>query len=152
MIQNLFASLLVSIALFCSGELLAYPLTPTPGMTSGGLCDEIDPDFVDHVYPESIPYCERNVSTALKQEIYAAYGIPYEEHSQYTIDHLIPLAIGGSNEPANLWPEHRALKATRPALEMRLYLQLRDGKITQQQAIHQVLWEKFHPPVCELEP
>jgi len=48
----------------------------------------------------------RSVSTSLKKKVYAAYGIPYPPpRGSYEADHLIPLAIGGNNDIANLFPE-----------------------------------------------
>ncbi|OGN27492.1 MAG: hypothetical protein A3A33_04685 [Candidatus Yanofskybacteria bacterium RIFCSPLOWO2_01_FULL_49_25] len=48
----------------------------------------------------------RNVSVGLKRKIYTAYGIPYPQKTgTYEADHLIPLAIGGNNDIANLFPE-----------------------------------------------
>ena len=48
----------------------------------------------------------RNVPVSLKKKIYKAYGIPYPQpFGTYELDHLIPLTIGGSNDPANLFPE-----------------------------------------------
>ncbi len=50
----------------------------------------------------------RNVTASMKRKIYASYGIPYPPPTgSYELDHLIPLAIGGSNAPANLFPEAR---------------------------------------------
>jgi hypothetical protein len=48
----------------------------------------------------------RNVSVATKKKIYEAYGFKYPQPTgDYEMDHLIPLAIGGNNEAANLFPE-----------------------------------------------
>jgi hypothetical protein len=48
----------------------------------------------------------RSVSTKLKKQIYTAYGIAYPPPTgSYELDHLIPLALGGSNDAANLFPE-----------------------------------------------
>ncbi len=52
----------------------------------------------------------RTVRTTLTQDtkraVYAAYG----QHHRYNgasgeLDHLLPLEAGGSNDPANLWPQ-----------------------------------------------
>lgn len=48
----------------------------------------------------------RNVSTATKKRMFAAYAISYPQPTgSYEVDHLIPLELGGSNETANLFPE-----------------------------------------------
>ncbi len=48
----------------------------------------------------------RNVPTKLRKQIYAAYNIAYPPPTgTYELDHLVPLAIGGDNSAANLFPE-----------------------------------------------
>jgi hypothetical protein len=120
-----------------------FPLTPDPEHSPGALCTSKDSDFLDRRYPEKIPYCRRNVSEYLKKEIYEFYDIPEECRHRYTIDHIIPLALGGSNAPENLWPEHKKVKDTRPNLEVQLYAALKRGEMTQKHAIQIILREKF---------
>ena len=136
-------SLLFALSLVVCVPLFSYPSIPDNHKTPGELCTDDDADFTEYRYDEEIPYCERNVSTALKSEIYDSYRIPKSERKSYTIDHLIPLSIGGDNSRLNLWPEHKKLKATRPALEMDVYVALRDGKVTQDEAVHWILREKL---------
>ena len=126
---------LVSVLLFSLQVSYAYPTHPNPAETIGELCDPSDIDFVEYRYSEKIPYCVRNVDTRLKTEIYEVYGIPADCRHRYTIDHLIPLSLGGNNAYANLWPEHKLVKATRPTLEVDLYNALKAGSITQAKAI-----------------
>jgi hypothetical protein len=48
----------------------------------------------------------RDVSRAVRRRVFEAYGLaPRQPRGAYEIDHLIPLELGGSNAPANLWPE-----------------------------------------------
>ena len=48
----------------------------------------------------------RDVSIATKNRIYAEYGITrVRVPNEFEMDHLIPLALGGSNSDRNLWPE-----------------------------------------------
>jgi hypothetical protein len=47
----------------------------------------------------------RHVTRRTELGILAAYGIPLAQKNRYKIDHLIPLEMGGSNDPANLWPQ-----------------------------------------------
>jgi hypothetical protein len=48
----------------------------------------------------------RAVSSKLKAQVYAEYGIHYPPQTgTYEADHLIPLELGGSNDIANLFPE-----------------------------------------------
>lgn len=48
----------------------------------------------------------RSVSTKLRKQLFAAYGVEYSQaKGAYELDHLIPLALGGDNSAANLFPE-----------------------------------------------
>ena len=48
----------------------------------------------------------RSVSTKLRKQLFAAYGISYPVPTgTYELDHLVPLALGGDNTAANLFPE-----------------------------------------------
>jgi len=123
----------------------AYPLTPQVDATPGGLCNESDPDLSEYRYDEQIPYCQRKVSAGLKKNIYREYAIPEAEQTQYTIDHFFPLSLGGSNRKENLWPEHREVKATRPRLEIELYVALRDGSLHQDEALEIIREVKLNP-------
>lgn len=75
----------------------------------------------------------RSVSTKLKKQVYAAYGIFYPQPTgSYELDHLIPLALGGSNDAANLFPEARdpvpGFKE-KDVVEVYLYEQMCAGRI-----------------------
>lgn len=124
----------------------AFPLTPDPQRSPGALCTRSDPDYAEDRYGERIPYCQRNVSSSTKKSIYRVYGIPRHCTNRYTIDHLIPLSIGGDNSIRNLWPEHKFIKATRQNLEEKLYWAMSNGQLLQQEAVEQVLREKLNPP------
>lgn len=47
----------------------------------------------------------RDVTDAIKADVFAEYGVVQVAPGQYEIDHLIPLELGGSNDIANLWAE-----------------------------------------------
>lgn len=148
----LIALFLVNVQAFAdveTVEIQSFPHKPDANVTTGDFCTPDDRDFIGYRYSERIPYCVRNVSRHLKARIYAQYNIPERCRHEYTVDHFIPLAMGGSNRPQNLWPEHRNVKATRQDLEQQLYLQLANGEITQMQAVEQVTYEKMNPPRAE---
>jgi hypothetical protein len=42
-----------------------------------------------------------------RDEILRRYGMLLGTHPDYEIDHLIPLCLGGSDDPSNLWPQPR---------------------------------------------
>lgn len=136
--------LLIGAILFLNSQVTySYPSRPNPEETQGELCSQSNSDFKEFRYKEQIPYCIRNVDSQKKSQIYDAYQIPIECRYRYTIDHFIPLSIGGSNSDSNLWPEHKLVKATRPNLEVELYNSLKDGSITQVEAIKIIKKEKI---------
>jgi len=47
----------------------------------------------------------RAVTTQMKNQVYADYGVTSHPSGAFEIDHFIPLELGGSNDIANLWPE-----------------------------------------------
>ena len=73
----------------------------------------------------------RAESQATKDQVRRLYGISVR--GRHEIDHLIPLAIGGSNELRNLWPQAYepspgALEKDR--LELYLYHAVCKGRMT----------------------
>ena len=121
------------------------PVVPNPELTTGALCSESDPDFVEYRYPEQVPWCRRNVWSRDRRAVYRAYNIPQEcqaGHHPYIIDHFIPLSLGGSNSHTNLWPEHHLVGKHWGEFEYELFLRLSDGEITQQEAIEAIIRAK----------
>ena len=127
----------------------AFPSTPKNPI--GSLCDTTDSDFYEYRYEEGIPYCVRSVSSNHKKRIYKKYKISKKCRHKYTIDHTIPLALGGNNSTKNLWPEHKSIKALRQNLEVYLYRQILNGEISQENAVQTILWAKNNPPLEEIE-
>jgi 5-methylcytosine-specific restriction endonuclease McrA len=117
---------------------LFYLLIPP---SHGSLCTFDDPDYDEARYEEEIPHCRRNVSTARKKRICLRDG-GITDRSDFTVDHIIPLSLGGSNHDDNLWCQHRSLAVT--DVEYESYLLLRNGELTQEEAIGMVLEEKFN--------
>ena len=71
----------------------------TPGSVFAGAT-------VDKICVSGYSKSVRSVSTKLRKQLFASYGIAYPPASgAYELDHLIPLAIGGDNSAANLFPE-----------------------------------------------
>ena len=65
------------------------------------------------------------------------------------VDHFIPLSIGGTNRRENLWPEHKDIKNLRKNLELDLFEDVRDGKLTQSEAIRRIREAKLNPPISD---
>ena len=47
---------------------------------------------------------------SVRDEILTRYGLLPGTHPDYEIDHLIPLCLGGADDPSNLWPQPRRSK------------------------------------------
>ncbi len=108
-------------------------LTPgavDPGATDSNICAH---DWQAGVPPRpgggNLTYSKaaRRTSARLKDAVFAAYGLrnPHDGGRAWEVDHLIPLALGGSDVRENLWPESRrgdGLNAfAKDRLEYRLY-------------------------------
>ncbi len=137
--------LLVFVVLFASDYAEAIPLIPNPEIAQGSLCTREHRDYERDRYSQKIPYCRRGVDSSLKRRLYDIYNIPEKCRKHYTIDHIIPLSIGGDNSPENLWPEHRRVKATRPRAEDEVFVAVRDNDMTQKEAVEWILSIKFNP-------
>lgn len=74
----------------------------------------------------------RNVTTATKKKVFKEYGIPWSLHSNYEVDHLISLELGGSNDISNLWPESYDIKdgsRTKDVFENYLHREVCAGRL-----------------------
>jgi hypothetical protein len=125
-----------------------FPKVPLPEV-GGSICTTYDKDFDHFRYPEQIPYCKRNVSSNQKRNIYIRDGVPLQYKSQYTVDHLISLSVGGTNHNDNLWAEHKSIKNHRGSLEYDNYLMLREGLITQADAVMVLRDSKLDPDLLQ---
>lgn len=110
---------------------------PHPRLTPGELCGHPD----RYRYPENIAYCERNVSTEEKDVVFAAYRrlgyrLSYQNRSSYKVDHYIPLCVGGSNNAANLWPQHLSISNVTDSIEKSLCDKMAAGRMKQARAVY----------------
>ena len=75
----------------------------------------------------------RSVSDKLRRQIYSAYSIAYPQPTgSYELDHLIPLALGGDNGAANLFPEAASPKPgfrEKDVVEVYLYEEVCAGRL-----------------------
>lgn len=73
----------------------------------------------------------RHITTSMKRQVAAAYGVPWQEHAQYEFDHLIPRALGGADEVSNLWPQPRAEAVhIKDPLEVKLWKMVCHDQVT----------------------
>ena len=114
------------------------PLLPDRTLTPGDTLDVTKDDICVPGYTKKV----RNVPKAVKDQVYASYGITRRTPGEYEVDHLISLELGGSNSIKNLWPE--SYKTTpwnahvKDKLENRLHADVCSGKIDLKSAQQQI--------------
>ena len=108
---------------------IANQAVPDPVCTPGAILTTDASIVCRPGYSSSV----RNVSVATKKKVFAEYGIPYADHSDYEVDHLISLELGGSNDISNLWPEAHNIENgsfVKDGLETHLHLEVCKGNIS----------------------
>ena len=122
----------------CFGAIKNY----TPN-TNGVFCSITDKDFDEMRYNNQIAHCKRNVNSSLKKYIYKTYNIDYSNRSNYTIDHIIPLSLGGNNSIENLWPQNKDIYSGN--YERKLFDLVNNDKLSIKKAIQVIMLMKFNP-------
>lgn len=122
-----------------------FPSGPDATLTPGKLCDKPDA----RRYPEQIAYCNRNVDSQLKRELFVKYDqLGYRTRQMnrmdFKIDHYIPLCMGGSNDETNLWPQHKSIYAITDPLEPLLCEKMQEGRLLQKKAVEYIQYAKAH--------
>ena len=83
---------------------------------------------------------ERDVSWATQRAVYRAYGVPWWKRLGYTIDHLVPLSLHGTNNPANLWAMPRAQAKVKCIEEASLHRAVEEGRLSRAAARRTILY------------
>lgn len=131
--------MLLCLLLSFSAIAADYPFAPDARLTNGALCTTPS----EYRYPEQIPYCERDVATATKNDIFVAYRrlgyiLPSGSRKDYKIDHYIPLCMGGSNQTTNLWPQHITLYTKTDPLEKAICDKMKAGRMEQSAGVRMI--------------
>lgn len=142
MIQTALLAVLLTAQLAFAGnsDSQSYPQGPNPNLTPGETCTHA----ADYRYPERIPYCDRHVTSDLKRSIISnydrqlGYRIRSMARNKFKVDHYIPLCMGGSNSPSNLWPQHESVYKITDPLEPLLCEKMAEGKLKQADAIDMI--------------
>ncbi|MES2963394.1 MAG: hypothetical protein V4760_05855 [Bdellovibrionota bacterium] len=114
-----------------------FPSGPDQRLTPGSLCSHPS----EHRYPERIAYCQRNVESQLKRDIFREYDseLGFKTRSMdrqsFKIDHYIPLCMGGSNDRDNLWPQHVSVYTLTDPMEGLACEKMAEGSLEQDRAI-----------------
>ena len=99
------AAFLILIALLSTSRLSsaqqAAPLLPNASLTPGATLPVTAADLSVPGYTKRV----RNVPQAVKEKVFAEYGITRRAPREYEVDHLISVELGGSNSIRNLWPQ-----------------------------------------------
>jgi len=141
--KHLIALVLVTLVSLSSHAGDSFPKGPDANLTPGALCTRP----TSHRYPEGISYCDRNVDSSTKKDIFVQYDqIGYRTRSMnrmdFKIDHYIPLCMGGANDITNLWPQHKSIYAITDPLEPLLCQKMSEGKLLQKDAVRMIKFGK----------
>jgi hypothetical protein len=102
-VKRLVAPLVAIVALFGLGgttfAATSVNTSTTPGAT--------DPAATQQTVCDGALPSTGSVSSATKRQVFAAYHVTKKQQRRYVVDHLVPAALGGSNDAANLWPHRR---------------------------------------------
>jgi hypothetical protein len=140
------SALFLSSSLSLADQDARFPTQPDAQLTPGDVCHSPD----SYRYPEHVAYCSRAVDSQTKREIIAQYDrergyqIESMNRGDFKIDHFIPLCAGGSNERANLWPQHKSVYAITDPLEPAICQAMASGKLSQERAIEIIRQGKTH--------
>jgi hypothetical protein len=132
---------LISILIFSSGNVLAGygiqtktshcvdSVLPDPACSPGAVLTTDVKIICTIGYTKTV----RDVSTATKKKVFKEYDLPWSTHSNYEVDHIISLELGGSNDISNLYPESYLIKdgaRVKDVLENYLHKQVCNGSIS----------------------
>jgi len=73
------------------------------------------------------------------------YSVNRRDRREFKIDHYIPLCAGGSNEVANLWPQHQTIYQNTDPLEPLICEKMAKGVLFQREAVQFIKKAKADP-------
>jgi len=110
------------------------PVLPSSILTPG----EADPSLTAAVICNTDTKHRRHVTAATRDSVFSDYNVAPADHDRYELDHLIPLALGGTNRAANLWPQESADAALKDVLEVEMQRRVCHGLLPLPQAQHEI--------------
>lgn len=135
MLKSIALCALMMCALTANAD-VRFPSGPDESLTPGVLCTS----GRNQRYAEKINYCDRNVSSRTKAEVFRLYDqIGYRtrtmKRQDFKIDHYIPLCAGGSNDIKNLWPQHVSVYRITDGLEQTVCEKMAAGRLSQKRGV-----------------
>jgi hypothetical protein len=125
------------LGVFAAAADLGWPTHPNPTLTPG---KRAATDIREVCATEgNLSYSRRHRATApaLKAWVFREYGIEPPQRpsrSEWEIDHLIPLCLGGADEAANLWPQNQATYREKDRLEAHACREVCAGRLSLSEA------------------
>lgn len=101
--ENNMKKMLALFLLALNQSFADYPILPDPALTPGAVTNLDRSVICVPGYTKKA----RHVTPAMKREVFRLYGIDIKKikTSDFEVDHLISLELGGNNSIKNLWPE-----------------------------------------------
>ena len=90
------------VAILATSPVAAFEVRPYKNKTGGSVRTADRDAACGHAKEHRGP-----MPSQRRDEILKRYGMAPGTHPDYEIDHLIPLCLGGSDDPSNLWPQPR---------------------------------------------
>ena len=112
------------------------PILPNSEMTPGVFAVDAT---IEKICQKGYTATVRYVTDKQKNDVFKGYNI--ERSSNYEVDHLISLELGGSNDTRNLWPQsYSGIWGARikDGLENRLHTLVCDGKVSLREAQYDI--------------
>jgi hypothetical protein len=118
------------LVLFSNLSFAGYPILPDLKLTPGAVTNVPKSNICVPGYTKKA----RHVTAAMKREVFRLYGIDIKKirTSDFEVDHLISLELGGNNSVSNLWPESYVTRINarqKDRLENWLHKQVCKGKM-----------------------
>ncbi len=136
-----FASVL-TFGLSLKADIFSIPVSPEESITPGSFCGLQDIDFKGFGYSEKIPTCKRSLNEEIKELVYLNYQIPVDLRKCYSLDHFVPLFLGGNNAIENLWPKHHFVRSIHSKSEQKLFKLVLAGSLKVDEAVRIILDQK----------
>lgn len=115
---------------------------PDPKLTPGDILTQDAQVVCKAGYSQTV----RHTSRALKMKVRIKYGIKQADSSQYVLDHLISLEIGGADSVNNLWPQDKIEARRKDFSENWLHRQVCAGRMSLKTAQYRVIhnWQEIY--------